>query len=68
MNNDFDDISNKDDFVNTQINMQRDVGLAQHHRMSGTSSATRIGSTQQGPGLTEPPVQGFGRQREGISA
>lgn len=43
--------------------MQRDVGLGPHHKMSGTSSATRIGSIQQGQGLTEPQMQGFGRQQ-----
>ena len=48
--------------------IQRDVRLDRPHRTSGTSSVTRIGSTQQGQGRTGQRMQDFGRQREETSA
>lgn len=48
--------------------LQRDVGLDQLRRTSGTFSVTRTGSIQRGQGRIGQPMQGFGKQREGTSA
>lgn len=47
--------------MNWQI-LQRDVTLDPHHKTSGTSSATKTGSTRQVQGQTGRQMQVFGRQ------
>ena len=46
---------------NIVCDVQRDAGSDMRSRMSGTSLATRIRSTQQGQGLIEQPWLASGR-------
>lgn len=48
--------------------MQRDAGLGQRRKTSGTFSVTRTGSTQRGRERTGQQMQGFGRQQGETSA
>lgn len=48
--------------------MQKDAGLGQRRKTSGTFSVTRTGSTQRGRERTGQQMQGFGRQQGETSA